>query len=152
MTHDMAQNASEWRLAAESTFSGAMELFRSKNTFVLFPAAILPHHALEQVLKSALIRAGYSIGKGRHEDGFAWGHELVILAQHLASKRRDFPLEIFKDLAVFDAFFDELRYPQAVEKVECLGYEEGILLSHVMQCVRPFAAPLRNPFTGENIH
>jgi len=107
------QNAGEWRTAAESTFSGAMELFRSNNFFVWFPAATLAHHALEQVLKSALIRVGYTIAKGRPQDGYAWGHELVKLAQLLASKRQDFPLEILKDLAVFDAFFDELRYPQA---------------------------------------
>jgi hypothetical protein len=87
------QDAGEWRLAAECTFSGAVILFRSANPFVWFPAAILAHHALEQVLKSALIREGYAIARGKPQDGCVWGHSLVELAQLLASKRQDFPCQ-----------------------------------------------------------
>jgi HEPN domain-containing protein len=143
-----AQDAGEWRLAAESTFSGALMLFRSPNFFVWFPAAILAHHALEKLLKSALIREGYAIAKGERPH-CVWGHDLVALARRLASKRPDFPLEVSRDLAVFDAFFDELRYPRAVERVDYLGQEERILFTQLMERIRPFAAPFRNPFTGE---
>jgi hypothetical protein len=93
-----------------------------KHFFVWFPAAILARHALEQVLKSALLRAGYTIANGRPQDSYVWGHNLVKLAQILAAKREDSSLEILKDHpAVFDAFFCELRYSQATEKVEELG-------------------------------
>lgn len=144
-----AQDAMEWRMAAESTFSGALKLFRSKNFFVWFSAAILAHHALEKILKSALICAGYRIAKGKPEDGCVWGHDLVRLAELLAQSRSDFPMEMLPDLAIFDAFFEELRYPQAVTKVEWLGQEEGVLLSQLMERLRPFAGSFKNPFTGE---
>lgn len=121
-------------------------LFRSSNFMLWFPAAILAHLALEQLLKSALLQAGCPIAQGKPQAGYAWGHKLVELAQLLASKRREFPSDILNGLAVFDAYFDELRYPQAVKKVEELGQEEGILLSRLMGCIRPFAAPLPAPF------
>jgi hypothetical protein len=123
-------------------------LFQSGNMFVWFPAAVLAHHTLETLLKSALIREGYTIAKGKPQDGCVWGHNLVELAQLLASKRQDFPCQLSKDLAVFDAFFNELRYPQTVEEVLELGQDEGILFSQLMEAIRPFAAPLRDPFTG----
>ena len=119
-----------------------MMLFQSHNFFVWFPAAILAHHALEKLLKSALIQQGYTVGKGKREHGYVWGHNLRELARLLASRCSDFPEDTLDDLAVFDTFFDELRYPQAVEKVEGLGREEGMLFGRLMERLRPFAGPL----------
>ena len=86
---------------------------------------------------------GCPVTKGRPQEGCAWGHNLVALARLLASKRREFPADVLKDnLAVFDAYHDELRYPQAVKQVQELGADEGILLSGLMESIRPYAAPL----------
>ena len=134
------QDSREWRMASECTFSGALELFRSRNPFVWFPAALLGHFALEQLLKSALLESGCRIEKFRNRAGNAWGHNLVELAEVLASKRPDFPIAVYPDLAVFDAFFEELRYPRALEKVMELSDEHGALLVILMESIRPFAA------------
>jgi hypothetical protein len=140
---EYTKDPSEWRMSSECMFSGAMTLFQSKNFLEWFPAAILGHLALEQLLKSAAIQAGCPVTKGRPQEGRVWGHNLVALAQLLASKRRDFPADRLKeDLAVFDAYHDELRYPQAVERVRELGAEEGTQLSCLMEIIRLFAAPL----------
>jgi hypothetical protein len=145
---NIAHDAREWRLASECTFLGAMTLFRSKNFLVWFPAAVLGHLALEQLLKSALTQAGCPLRKGQTQAGYAWGHKLVELAQLLASKQRELPTDVLKDLAVFDAFFGELRYPQTVELVEELGPDEGDLLSDLMESIRPFAATLPPQWSG----
>lgn len=120
-----------------------MKLFQSRDYLVWFPAAVLGHLALEQLLKSAAIQAGCPVTKGKPQEGYAWGHSLVDLAQLLASKRREFPADLLKDdLAIFDAYHGELRYPQAVKQVLELGAEGGILLSGLMEGIRPYAAPL----------
>jgi len=140
---DYTKDPCEWRMSSECMFLGAVKLFQSKDYLVWFPAAVLGHLALEQLLKSAAIQAGCPVTKGSPQEGHAWGHDLVALAQLLASIRREFPAGTLKDdLAVFNAYHDELRYPQAVERVQGLGAEEGILLSGLMKCIRPFAAPL----------
>ena len=131
-------------------FLGAIKLFQSKNYLVWFPAAVLGHLALEQLLKSAVIQAGCPVTKGRPQNGHAWGHSLLALAQLLRSKRRDFPADVLKDdLAVFDAYHDELRYPQTVERVQELGAEEGTLLSSLMEIIRLYAAPLPEQWRKE---
>lgn len=128
-----SKDAQHWKLAAEFTYSGAVELFRSRNAVVLFPAAILGHHALELLLKSALIRAGHVVGKGD-----IWGHVLVDLAQKLAKEVSGFPNHIMPDLALFDTHFDELRYPRPLS-IAGLGMEEGYLLDRLIAVLRPFA-------------
>jgi len=82
-------------MAAEATYSGSRELFLSDNIVVWFPAAILGHHALEMLLKCALIRAGHVI-----ERGDVWGHVLVELAKKLADSCDTFPTHIIDDLAI----------------------------------------------------
>lgn len=147
---EYTKDPSEWRMSSECMFSGATTLFQAKNYLQWFPAAVLGHLALEQLLKSAVIQAGCPVAKGRPQEGYAWGHNLVALAQLLASKRRDFPADMLKDdLAVFDAYHDELRYPQAVERVRELGAEEGILLSVLMESIRLYAAPLPAQWRNE---
>jgi hypothetical protein len=140
---DYTEDPSEWRMRSECMFLGAIRLFQSKNYLVWFPAAVLGHLALEKLLKSAAIQAGCPATTGKPQEGYAWGHSLVDLAQLLASKRREFPADVLKDdLAIFDAYHRELRYPRAVKQVLELGAEGRILLSALAESIRPYAAPL----------
>jgi HEPN domain-containing protein len=144
------QDAQEWRMAAEHTFEAATLLFNLNNPYVWFSATLLGHHALEMLLKSALLREGCKIAKGD-----VWGHNLEKLAKLLASKRQDFSLKISFHpempllsrktyLARYDVFFDELRYPNATPNVDSLGpgRAEAELLAELMDGIRPFAFPL----------
>jgi HEPN domain-containing protein len=152
------QDAREWRMAAERTFEAGTLLFNHlNNPFLYFSAALLGHHALEMLLKSALIREGYPLEKGKTEEGCVWGHDLEKLAALLASKRPDFSLQIPLRLEIpllscktylgrYNAFFNELRYPGASPNVDSLGPggEEAALLAELMDGIRPFAFPLPN--------
>lgn len=155
---EYTRDGRQWRMAAETTFQAATLLFNLKNNpFVWFPAALLGHHALEMLLKSALIREGCPVEKGKPEDGFVWGHDLEKLVKLLTSKRRDFSLQIPVNpemplissqtyLARDDVFFDELRYPTSSPNVDSLGpgEDEAALLATLMHGIRPFAFPLPN--------
>src|SRR5437762_12653986 len=120
---------------AEATFRAAKLLFEHPDLSFWFSASVLGHHALEMLLKSALIRVGCIVSRGKPEDGYVWGHDLEKLAPLLASKRQDFCTHVFSQLARFDAFFDELRYPKALNKVETIGpgYVEAKLLGRLME-------------------
>jgi len=139
-----ARDADAWRRDAEATFDAATVLFDQNNPSFWFSASILGHHALEMLLKSALIRAGCTVATGKPEDGHVWGHDLEELAKLLASKRPDFSFQISQHLARFNAFFNELRYPRALKDVESLGpgSKEADLLGKLMECIRPFASQL----------
>ena len=154
-TDKYTQDAREWRMAAERTLRAATLLFNLNDPFVWFSAALLGHHALEMLLKSALIRAGCPVEKGKTEAGFVWGHDLDKLAKLLASKRQDFSLQISPHLempliscttylARYDVFFNELRYPNASPNVDSLGpgRDEAELLAELMDGIRPLAFPL----------
>jgi hypothetical protein len=136
-------------------FQSATLLFNLNDPCVWFPAALLGHHALEMLLKSALIREGCPLEKGKPEG--VWGHNLEKLATLLESKRQDFSLQIPPNpeiplissrtyLARYDVFFNELRYPTGSPNVDSLGpgEDEAALLAILMARVRPFAFPLPN--------
>src|SRR5437867_2990678 len=127
-----ARDAEAWRTEAEATFDAATLLFRHNFSF-WFSASILGHHALEMLLKSALIRTGYTVANGKQEDGYVWGHDLGQLARLLASKRPGFSPHL-THLARFDAF-QELRYPQTSPHVDYLGpgEHEATCLADLMQ-------------------
>ena len=127
---------------------------RAKNPFVWLSATMLGHHALEMLLKSALIREGCLVAKGNPEDGFVWGHNLQKLAELLISKRPDFSPEVGPHpeiillscatyLARYDAIFNELRYPGASHSIDSLGPgdDEAELLAELIDRIRPFAFP-----------
>jgi hypothetical protein len=149
------KDAREWRKYAEYAYDGAILLFDSPNPFVWFSAAMLGHHALEMLLKSALICAGCPIvEKGKPEDGSVWGHDLEKLAALLASKRPHFSLQIRTRWGIpllscktylgrYNAFFEELRYPRTAPNVDSLGpgCDEAELLTELMDGIRPFAFP-----------
>lgn len=150
------RDAREWRLAAERTFRAAIFLFElDSRPFLWFSAALLGHHALEMLIKSALIREGFPVEKGKTKEGFVWGHNLEELAKLLASKQKDFSPQIRTHreiplisrttyLARYDTFFDELRYPSSSPNVDSLGSgrDEADLLAELMNRIRPFAFPV----------
>ncbi len=139
------RNAKAWRVNAEFALYSSKILFETRNPTTWFSAAILGHHALEMLLKSALVCEGFTVAKGEPQHGFAWGHRLVELARLLVSRRREFPFDKSATvLARFDAFFDELRYPSDLEKVEELSEEDKHDLVEIADCIRPFAAPFTN--------
>lgn len=143
---DPAQNAEFWRRDAEAACNAALLLFK-QGPGHWFSASLLAHHAIELLLKSALIREGYTVKKGRPENGWVWGHDTEKLASLLGAKRPDFSRRIapaVKHLRRFDAFFNELRYPAITKDIDYLGPgdEEANRLTGMMDLIRPFAFPL----------
>lgn len=150
-----ARDAETWRCHAEDSFSAARRLFNINDPSLWFSAALLAHHALEMLLKAALIREGFTVAKGKPQDGFVWGHSTEELAQLLNTKRPDFSLNIRHRrripliscptyLARYDAIFNELRYPSASPNVDSLGpgEHEAELLAELINRIRPFAVPV----------
>lgn len=134
-----AGDADEWRRAARANYNGAMYLFESTNPFHCFPASILGHHALEQILKSALICTGCKVAYGEQKDGFVWGHKLAELAALLKKRCPTFPLGEFpKVFSIFDAYFEEFRYPREPEKHDGLGQYEAELFKDCFLKIEKF--------------
>jgi len=162
-----ARDPQPWRIHAQFNLDAARVLFRHEGAITLcFPAATLGHLALEGLLKTALIREGFTIfdpAKVRQlstpaleKEECAWGHNLVRLARLLASKRVDFDLEksihgffppyeppvrIERGLNIFDPFFSELRYPQQLNRLQGIGPDDGRMLDALVDELLPFAGP-----------
>jgi len=161
-----ARDANTWLIYAQINYDGARELFTHKRGITLcFPAATLGHHALEALLKTALIRAGMTVfdpAKLQRLDpavtlkdaDCAWGHQLVALGKLLASKRPDFdltkyldfvafprdtPMKVKTGLPGFDPFFWELRYPQELKELDGIGPDDVRLLDALVREIMPFA-------------
>jgi HEPN domain-containing protein len=133
MKTDYSRDSASWLQWADHTYAGARTLFHSGNFFLWFPAAILGHQALEMYLKAALIKRGHSISRSD-----VWGHDLTQLVKLLFTKRR-LPRQLKKDLQIFTDYFNELRYPSRLVKVEELGEEQGKLLDGLVWNLRPLA-------------
>jgi HEPN domain-containing protein len=170
MMDPLSNDSKLWRLNAEYTLNAATYLFTHHDeTVAAFPASLLGHHALEMLIKSALIEAGIIIDKvtdknGKLKNGYAWGHNLRELSQKLAEKSEDFkpvlqqelhrvcddsPKHADSHLDTFDAYFKEFRYPKTPENGEGLkggdivgGLETGELLIQLFHLIRPFAFQL----------
>lgn len=82
-----ARDAGLWWRDAENTAEAATVLFLG-NVGHWFPAAILAHHALEMLLKAALIATGDAVARNGPKDSSVWGHELPKLAGAARSKKR----------------------------------------------------------------
>ncbi len=161
-----AKDAETWLVYARINYDGARVLFMHERALTLcFPAATLGHHALEALIKTALIRAGMTIfdpaklkrldpAANLTETDCAWGHELLTLGKLLASKRPDFdlrknlkfaafpretPMDIQTGLAVFDPFFWELRYPQQLKELDGIGPDDVRLLDVLFAEIMPLA-------------
>jgi hypothetical protein len=144
-------------------YRAAKVLFQTEDPFLYFPAATLGHHALEMYLKSALIVNGMTVfdpekiksldaGIVLAKSDCIWGHELMRLAEVLARRSPDFdlsktmdpagfltmkePMTVGEGLAVFEPFFSELRYPQAMNRVAGLGFEHEYLLDRLVTELR----------------
>ena len=130
--HDYSTDADSWLQWADHTYKGARTLFNSGDFLLWFPAAILGHHALEMYLKAALMRKGHRAVKGD-----VWGHDLITLFNKLVMKVPALPNDLPRKLAVFNDYFDELRYPQVLLKVEGLGEDEGRLLDDLVRVTCP---------------
>jgi hypothetical protein len=161
-----AKDARTWRDFATMEYTASIALFRSGNPFVFFAAATLGHHSLEMYLKAALINTGMTIfnparvkflspGTALAQADCAWGHVLVDLADALALRRNEFdltekldlpqlltistPKTVREGLELFDPFFSELRYPQALNNVQGIGDEEQFVLDRLVAILDPFA-------------
>ena len=137
---EFANDGLIWREYAQVTYSVAIQLFKSRQPLHLFPAGVLGHHALEQLLKSALIEVGYTITSEEHKDS-VWGHNLVALGLKLADRDTSFPIvDLRLQLSIFDSYF-YLRSPGYL-KGEGIGEEEAETLTSLIQEIGRFATPL----------
>lgn len=154
-----------WRDHAKFEYQAARILFTQESSIVLcFPAATLGHHSLEMYLKAALVCEGFTIFDPKNikylvppatlrKDECAWGHDLLVLAKLLASKRPDFdlsshlkmhywyhkmPMSVEQGLAMFNPFFSELRYPQALNQLEGIGPDDVVVLDALVNVIEPF--------------
>jgi HEPN domain-containing protein len=137
MESDYSSDADTWLDWAEATYAGAQTLFLSDNALVWFPAALLGHQALEMFLKAALIREGHRIVKSD-----VWGHDLCGLARELQHHGVTQDSEFMQKLQIFTDFFNELRYPASLKKVEGLGQHHGLLLGVLVKILRPYTAKM----------
>jgi hypothetical protein len=159
-----AGDARAWKTFAGIAYTAAAHLFESANLLLIFPAATLGHHALEMYLKAALICEGCSVFNPRDvryldppgtllAADCAWGHDLVVLARQLATKRPDFDLtepmmslmpwhdrgvpSVERGFEVFNPFFSELRYPQELT-MGGVGQDDKLPLDELVACLQPF--------------
>lgn len=163
-----ARDPKPWRIYAQFNLDAARVLFTHEDAITLcFPAATLGHLALEGLLKTALIREGFTVfdpTKLKHlfsptlkKDQCAWGHNLVELARLLASKRQDLnlqkslrgvfppykhPVTMEDGLEIFNPFFSELRYPQQLNKLQGIGPDDLRMLDAIAEELLPFAGSL----------
>ncbi|HZQ44954.1 MAG TPA: hypothetical protein VFA99_17005 [Acidobacteriaceae bacterium] len=163
-----ASDPKPWRICAQFNLDAARVLFTHEAAIMLcFPAATLAHLGLEAMLKTALIREGFTIfdpmklkqlsASTLTRDKCAWGHNLVALARLLTSKRPDFdlqkplrgvfpphdyPVTIEDGLEIFDPYFSELRYPQQLNNLQGIGPDDIRMLDAIAEELLPFAGPL----------
>lgn len=165
-----AQDPRAWRDFAQVNYSASIYLFESHNPFLIFSAATLGHHSLEMYLKAALICEGCTVfdpNKIKHLDpsiklqkaDCAWGHDLVALARQLAARRPDFDLSepmgtfmpcyhsgiatLERGFEIFNPFFSELRYPQALETMGGVGEDDKLPLKELVGRIQTFLTKIK---------
>ena len=167
-----ARDPKAWKVFADHNYAASIYLFESHNPFLIFNAATLGHHCLEMYLKAALICEGCTIfdpNKVKYLDNSvklqpsdcAWGHDLVALAKQLAARRPDFDLSepmafllpwhlwnhkgqptVERGFEVFNPFFSELRYPQALS-MGGVGEDDRLPLKELVARLEPFLAKIK---------
>jgi hypothetical protein len=163
-----AKDAREWRNDAEGAFLAATLLFACTDPRVWFSASLVSHHAIEMMLKSALIRVGFVVTQERAELNHVWGHSLIKLADKLAERVPKFRAvleqkpsggtETNRDyLATFDAYFSEFRYPKAPTDLEGLkagdifgGQETNDAFVRLFKEISPFAFDISETAASES--
>ena len=161
-----ARDPKAWRDAARFNYTGALELFTCQNKIVTcVPGATLAHLSLEMFLKAALIFEGMTVFDPKlvhrlnpsvklEKKDCVWGHQLVAHARLLAKRRPEFdlndtlkvpfyfphegPVTIERGFAVFDPFFFELRYPQALVNLDGVGPYDVVMLGNLVEALQPF--------------
>ena len=121
-----------WLQWVDVTYMGAYTLFHTENVGLWFHAAILGHQALEMYLKADLILRGHRVMRTD-----IWGHDLRELANKLCGDGCSFPSIVLKKLDVFTDYFNELRYPAELVKVNGLGEGERDLLDELVSILKP---------------
>jgi HEPN domain-containing protein len=130
----LESDAQAWFNWSEMSYFSAQTLFGDGNPFLWFGAACLGHQAIEMYLKTILI------GRGRRAvKGDAWGHSLFVLLRQVCDTGIIVPEHLVEDCNKFDAFFEELRYPARLNKVDGLGQEEQLRLKRVVDVLKPWA-------------
>jgi hypothetical protein len=152
-----------WRDWADLYWTATSLLFQSDNIAMYLPAATMAHHTLERYLKAALIATGatvcpraVAVAHGISEVDFVWGHELLELALILAKRQPSFdpgvslgiPVSVLEGghtllegLGHFEPYFDELRYPRQLDRMEGVGKHEWYVLGRMVEVLRPFTFP-----------
>ncbi len=158
-----ARDVRAWRDWADLYWSATSLLFKSDNLAMYLPAATMAHHTLERYLKAALISSGATVcprhvadANGISEADYVWGHQLADLAKALSKRQPAFdpsvdlgiPVSILdgghtllEGLRHFEPYFEELRYPQQLNKMEGVGQHELYVLNRMVEVLRPFTFP-----------
>ncbi len=164
-----ARDAKAWKAFADHNYAASAYLFESHNPFLIFAAATLGHHALEMYLKAALICEGATVFDPNRLKALepsanlkaadcVWGHDLVVLARQLASRRPDFDLSeqmdviipwhesggvvtVEQSLEIFNPFFSELRYPQELTMAG-VGEDDRLTLDELVGRLLPFLSKI----------
>jgi HEPN domain-containing protein len=131
---DYSASAHSWSHWAKRIYSAAQTLFANENPSLWFGAAVLGHQAIEMCLKAILIGQGHRVVKGD-----VWGHDLLALMKQVQDSGIKLPPEFEEDFRVFNSFFNELRYPTALNEVSGFGQEEGERLRRILWVLGPFA-------------
>lgn len=167
-----AQDPKAWKTFADHNYAASIYLFDSHRPILIFNAATLGHACLEMYLKAALISEGctaFDPKKVKYLDksvklqpsDCAWGHDLVALAKQLAARRTDFDLSepmpsllpwrlwnhkgkaiVERGFEVFNPFFSELRYPQALT-IGGVGEDDKLPLKELVARLEPFLAKIK---------
>jgi hypothetical protein len=160
-----ASDAHAWRQAGDLYYTATATLYESNNLLMYLPAATMGHHTLERYLKAALISVGMTVcphdvaaANGIGKADYEWGHKLTDLAKKLRKKRPTFdpdvdigisvsilgnvPPTLMEGLRHFEPYFDELRYPQELSKLEGAGMHEFNLLNCIVGILRPLTFPI----------
>jgi hypothetical protein len=153
-----ARDAETWLTYGNVIYSAARVLFDSANASpdLYFSAAPLGHSCLEVLMKGILIQEGMVsfdprlikrlTGAVLQEHDCVWGHSLMKLAEEL-ERRTKFslaeemehhsivhpaPFTVRQGLELFDPFFEELRYPHGLERVESFGEGDEHILDELV--------------------
>jgi hypothetical protein len=165
-----ARDARAWKDSADIVYRAATRLFETRDLLLIFPAAMLGHHALERYLKAALICEGCTALNPDDINGLdpsiaprkadcAWGHDLVTLARQLSARRPEFKLSdpmifllplddpqgvptVEKGFKVFTQFFYELRFPRELT-LNGVGEDDKWTLDELVEYLQPFLAKIK---------
>lgn len=154
-----ARDAETWLTYGKVIYSAARVLFDGAHASpdLYFSAATLGHNSLEVLMKGILIQEGMVsfdprlikrlTGAALQQQDCIWGHSLIKLAEELDQRTgldldeqmkyhdilRPSPFTVRQALELFDPFFEELRYPHALELVKDFGGGDECILDELVE-------------------